>query len=110
MDYKQKLNLCTCGGKAILNKDIEGCSYVYCSKCGIGTLHRLSEKDVVDSWNEWNPNKKSLSGSYKKGYIKAVDDYTEKIINGITNADTLTLDSITDIIRDIEEQLKKGDS
>lgn len=49
---RTKLKLCPfCNGKAKIHYDYSNFALVQCSKCGIGTLHKPNEADVIKDWN-----------------------------------------------------------
>lgn len=53
---RTKLKLCPfCSGKAKIHYDYSNFALVQCSKCGIGTLHKPNEVDVVKDWNTRKP-------------------------------------------------------
>lgn len=51
-EKETKLKPCPfCGGKAGVYQDYHGFYTVQCDKCGIGTLHKYDEIEVINDWN-----------------------------------------------------------
>jgi Zn ribbon nucleic-acid-binding protein len=75
-----KLKPCPfCSGKAKIHYDYSNFALVQCSKCGIGTLHKPNEVDVVKDWNTRKPMDK---------VVKHLEETREKDIPKINNTTT----------------------
>ena len=67
---RTKLKLCPfCSGKAKIHYDYSNFALVQCSKCGIGTLHKPNEVDVVKDWNTRKPMDKVVEQLKHRQYM-----------------------------------------
>ena len=63
---KTKLKPCPfCGSKAKMYHDYHDFALIQCTKCGIGTLHKSDEEEVIKDWNTRKPNMYKVIDQYK---------------------------------------------